>query len=75
MPFGLSWQRYSLLIICSFLSAATGSQLVHWYYKPLDDLVDLLEEKDENSKEPLETYINRLHNLHKSYVIYENRKK
>lgn len=76
MPFGLSWQRYSFLIICSCLSAVTGSQFVHWYYKPLDDLIDVLKEKDEKSKqEPLETYINRLHNIHESYVAYENRKK
>lgn len=44
MPYGISWTRYICLVTSAFFATATGSQVVHLIYRPLDDLDDLIEE-------------------------------
>lgn len=44
MPYGVSWFRFLSVVTLSMLSMATGSQIVHNIYKPLDDLDHLIEE-------------------------------
>lgn len=46
MPAGVSWGQYLKFTACALLSMAAGSQMVHLYYRPLDDL-DLYIEKME----------------------------
>ncbi|XP_017791788.1 PREDICTED: uncharacterized protein LOC108573821 [Habropoda laboriosa] len=43
MPYGLSWPRFICFSTAAFLAMATGSQMVHLIYRPLDDLDDLIE--------------------------------
>lgn len=38
MPAGVSWGKYLKFTTCAFLSMLAGSQVVHVYYRPLDDL-------------------------------------
>lgn len=38
MPAGVSWGEYLKFMSCALLSMMAGSQLVHMYYKPLQDL-------------------------------------
>lgn len=38
MPAGVSWGQYLKFMSCAVLSMMAGSQLVHMYYKPLEDL-------------------------------------
>lgn len=38
MPAGVSWGEYLKFMSCALLSMMAGSQLVHMYYKPLEDL-------------------------------------
>ena len=45
MPAGLSWPRYVTFFTVGLLTMLSGSQIVHLYYKPLDDLEDLVEEE------------------------------
>ncbi|XP_012268841.2 protein brawnin [Athalia rosae] len=45
MPAGVSWPRYLSFFTAAMLSMFAGSQTVHYYYKPLDDLNDLIEQE------------------------------
>ncbi|XP_037935772.1 protein brawnin-like [Teleopsis dalmanni] len=38
MPAGVGWGQYIKFFTCAMLSMMAGSQLVHYYYKPLQDL-------------------------------------
>lgn len=38
MPAGVSWGQYSKFFVAAMLSMLAGSQVVHMYYRPLDDL-------------------------------------
>lgn len=38
MPAGVSWGQYIKFSIAAFLAMSAGSQAVHIYYKPLQDL-------------------------------------
>ncbi|XP_036319174.1 uncharacterized protein LOC118733747 [Rhagoletis pomonella] len=38
MPAGVSWVQYMKFFSAAMLSMMAGSQLVHMYYKPLDDI-------------------------------------
>ncbi|XP_037041305.1 protein brawnin [Bradysia coprophila] len=38
MPAGVSWSQYIKFSIAAFLAMSAGSQTVHIYYKPLNDL-------------------------------------
>lgn len=37
MPYGVSWGKYLTFMSCAMLSMFAGSQVVHKYYRPLDD--------------------------------------
>lgn len=50
MPAGVSWPRYISFFAASMLSAFAGAQLVHIYYRPLDDLDDIVREELEKRK-------------------------
>nr|XP_036222093.1 protein brawnin [Bactrocera oleae] len=43
MPAGVSWGQYMKFLSAAMLSMMAGSQLVHMYYKPLDDLNTYIE--------------------------------
>lgn len=45
MPAGVSWSTYLKFVTAAFLSMALGSQVVHLYYRPLNDLDSLLEQE------------------------------
>ncbi|XP_054729001.1 ubiquinol-cytochrome-c reductase complex assembly factor 6 [Anastrepha obliqua] len=38
MPAGVSWGQYMKFLSAAMLSMMAGSQLVHLYYKPLNDI-------------------------------------
>jgi Domain of unknown function (DUF4516) len=38
MPAGVSWPTYLKFFAAAFVSMALGAQVVHQYYKPLNDL-------------------------------------
>ncbi|KAH8396285.1 hypothetical protein KR222_007363, partial [Zaprionus bogoriensis] len=38
MPAGVSWSQYIKFLGSAMLAMMAGSQAVHLYYKPLDDL-------------------------------------
>jgi len=38
MPAGVGWSRYLKFSASALLSMMAGSQVVHLYYRPLDDL-------------------------------------
>ena len=42
MPAGVSWGRYLRFTAAAFASMMAGSQFVHMYYRPLEDLDDLV---------------------------------
>ncbi len=44
MPAGSSWGRYLSFQASALFSAVLGAQLVHYIYRPLDDLPQLVEE-------------------------------
>lgn len=56
MPAGVSWGQYLKFMSCAMLSMMAGSQLVHMYYKPLQDLDKYIEKemKQSSTKKPLE---------------------
>jgi Domain of unknown function (DUF4516) len=43
MPAGVSWPTYLKFFAAAFVSMALGAQVVHQYYKPLDDLEKFVE--------------------------------
>ncbi|XP_050594677.1 protein brawnin [Bombus affinis] len=45
MPYGMSWPRFISFTSLASLTIASGSQVVHLIYRPLDDLNDLIEEE------------------------------
>lgn len=45
MPAGVSWGQYMKFLSAAMLSMMAGSQLVHIYYKPLDDLNAYIEQE------------------------------
>ncbi|EDW30504.1 GL26822 [Drosophila persimilis] len=38
MPAGVSWGQYTKFLASAMLAMMAGSQAVHLYYKPLEDL-------------------------------------
>ena len=44
MPAGVSWSQYLRFGSAALLSMLAGSQTVHYFYRPLDDLEDLVEQ-------------------------------
>lgn len=45
MPAGVSWPRYLSFLTASLFSMFLGAQVVHVYYRPLDDLDRYIEEE------------------------------
>lgn len=43
MPAGVSWGQYMKFMASALLAMMAGSQAVHMYYKPLDDLPAYIE--------------------------------
>lgn len=50
MPAGVSWPRYLTFLTAAMLSMFAGSQTVHYYYRPLDDLNELIEKELERQE-------------------------
>ncbi|XP_014215937.1 uncharacterized protein LOC106644783 [Copidosoma floridanum] len=44
MPASLIWPRYLLFCSIAALTTMAGSEIVHQYYKPLDDLEELVQQ-------------------------------
>lgn len=47
MPAGVSLGQYIKFSVAAFLAMSAGSQVVHIYYKPLDDLNVYVEREQE----------------------------
>lgn len=45
MPAGVSWPKYLKFFTAAMLSMLAGAQMVHQYYKPLDDLEKYIQEE------------------------------
>lgn len=45
MPAGISLGRYITFCAMAFFTALAGAQCVHNFYRPLDDLEDLVEQR------------------------------
>lgn len=54
MPAGVSWGTYLKFFSAAMVSMMAGSQLVHIYYRPLDDLEELIEVEVQKKKKLLE---------------------
>lgn len=52
MPAGVSWGQYTKFFISAMLSMMAGSQLVHIYYKPLEDIDVYIEKELKTTKQP-----------------------
>lgn len=50
MPAGVSWSRYLTYATCSLLSMFAGSEVVHRYYRPLQDLNEYVEKEKQKNK-------------------------
>nr|CAI5830794.1 unnamed protein product [Callosobruchus analis] len=47
MPAGVSWGTYVKFFTAAMLSMMAGSQVVHMYYRPLDDLEEYVKKEQE----------------------------
>ncbi|XP_037889428.1 protein brawnin [Glossina fuscipes] len=45
MPAGVSWGQYLKFISCALCTMLAGAQIVHMYYKPLEDLDKYIEKE------------------------------
>lgn len=54
MPAGVSWGAYLKFFSAAMVSMMAGSQLVHIYYRPLDDLEELIEVEVQKKKKLLQ---------------------
>lgn len=45
MPAGVSWSKYLTFLTTAMLTMFAGSQVVHMYYRPLDDLDNYIEKE------------------------------
>ncbi|XP_034476216.1 uncharacterized protein C12orf73 homolog [Drosophila innubila] len=55
MPAGVSWGQYMKFLGSAMLAMMAGSQAVHLYFKPLDDLPAYIEREREHKEEPIKT--------------------
>jgi hypothetical protein len=51
MPAGVSWPQYTKFFVASIVSMLLGAQAVHVYYRPLDDLNELVQQEVERLNE------------------------
>lgn len=54
MPAGVSWGTYLKFFSAAMVSMMAGSQLVHIYYRPLDDLEEMIEVEVQKKKKLLQ---------------------
>lgn len=47
MPAGVGWGQYFRFSVAAYLSMMAGAQVVHMFYKPLEDLETLIEKHKE----------------------------
>lgn len=47
MPAGVSWPQYLKFFVAAMVSMLLGAQAVHVYYRPLDDLGELVQQEVE----------------------------
>jgi hypothetical protein len=47
MPAGVSWPQYVNFFVAAMVSMLLGAQTVHVYYRPLDDLNELVQQEVE----------------------------
>jgi hypothetical protein len=47
MPAGVPWPQYIKFFVAAMVSMLLGAQAVHVYYRPLDDLSELVQEEVE----------------------------
>jgi len=47
MPAGVSWPQYVKFFVAAMVSMLLGAQAVHVYYRPLDDLNELVQQEVE----------------------------
>lgn len=47
MPAGVSWPQYLKFFVAAMVSMLLGAQAVHVYYRPLDDLNELVQQEVE----------------------------
>ncbi|XP_033171012.1 uncharacterized protein C12orf73 homolog [Drosophila mauritiana] len=50
MPAGVSWGQYMKFLGCALASMMAGSQAVHFYYKPLEDLRTYIEQEQHSTQ-------------------------
>lgn len=55
MPAGVSWGEYLRFCTAASITMFLGAQVVHTYYKPLQDVEILVAEKLEERKRPGES--------------------
>lgn len=48
MPVGVTWGKYLTFSVAALLSMFAGSEVVHRYYKPLNDLDEYVEKERVN---------------------------
>lgn len=67
MPAGVSWGRYLSFTAAATVSMFAGSQVVHTYYRPLDDLPQYV--KTEIEKKHVNVSVDEVLHPHHSSVI------
>ncbi|XP_028031894.1 uncharacterized protein C12orf73 homolog [Bombyx mandarina] len=57
MPAGVTWGQYISFSIAAMLSMLAGSQVVHLYYKPLQDLNEYINRELKNLPDNIQVQI------------------
>ncbi|XP_016938809.1 ubiquinol-cytochrome c reductase complex assembly factor 6 [Drosophila suzukii] len=50
MPAGVSWGQYMKFLGCALAAMMAGSQAVHLYYRPLEDLPAYIEREQHSTQ-------------------------
>ncbi|XP_013186493.2 ubiquinol-cytochrome-c reductase complex assembly factor 6 [Amyelois transitella] len=59
MPAGVSWGQYLTFTAAAMISMLTGSQVVHQYYRPLQDLHNYINEELNNFPDHVQSKIRK----------------
>ncbi|XP_053625333.1 ubiquinol-cytochrome-c reductase complex assembly factor 6 [Plodia interpunctella] len=59
MPAGVTWSQYLSFTAAAMLSMLTGSQVVHQYYKPLQDLHNYINDELKNFPDHVQANIRK----------------
>lgn len=54
MPVPFTWPRYIAFVSAAMMTTLAGAQVVHTFYKPLDDLETLVQKELERRKKEVE---------------------